>query len=335
MPFRSALSVAILFAITSPAFADTDIVVDDFESYANPAALQAAWVPSAGAGDPANSTFLTVPADAVYTNYDGQAAVFDGTIGIGAGSVNEWGEDFNVAPSATQNVELTVDLGHDFISANKKLTLGLRGPAGIIELGFWNQAPVAPADQYAYRTVTFNSGDSAWEAFNLDEDLNSVSEIGESAFHRFKAIITETDITFTLDLYADGINNAASAGSAADYDNDGDVDGNDFLVLQRDGLDIEAWKSDYGTSSGGNVLGVDATNVVPAVANSGGFDSLRFGIPSGLGSSADPFLGVDNVSLRMVDIVVGQSAAASVPEPSSMILALLAFAQIGLVSRRR
>ena len=338
MIFRPTLSLALFVATTLPAFADTDLVVDDFESYANPAALQAAWVSTGAAGDSSNSTFLTVPSDAVYSNYDGQAAVFDGTVGIGSSSVNEWqASTFNAAPSATQNVELSVDLGHDFLTSNKKLTLGLRGPAGIIELGFFNQLPVGPNGeffQFAYRNVLFAGGATNWQPFTLDESLDQVFEVGESAFHRFKAVISEDDVTFSLDLYADGLDNAASSGGAADYDNDGDVDGADFLVAQRDGEDIALWVSEYGGSAS-NVLGVDATDIVPASVNFGGFDSLRFGIPSGDGSSADPFLAVDNVSLRMVDIALSQSTLASVPEPSSLILALLAFAQIGLASRRR
>ena len=337
MLFRPALSLALLLAMTLPTLADTDLVVDDFESYANKAALQTAWVSAGAAGDPSNSTFLTVPADAVYSNYDGQAAVFDGTIGTGDFSVNEWGgSTFNAAPSATQNVEITVDLGHDFLTSNKKLTLGLRGPAGIIELGFYNQLEVGPNGeffQFAYRNVLFASGDTNWQAYSLDESLDQVFEVGESAFHRFKAVISETDITFTLDLFADGLNNAASSGSAADYDSDGDVDGSDFLLAQRDGLDISAWETEYGNSGGGAVAGVDATDVVPAVSRPGGFDNLRFGIPSASGSSADPFLAVDNVSLRMVDII--PSTLSAVPEPSSIFLALLALAPIAFSNRRR
>jgi len=232
MRLFSILSLVILFAGGSTAFAqDVDVVIDDFESYSSSSELQAVWGSVGEAGDTANSTFLTNPPDAVYTNYTGQAAVFDGTIGIGAGSVNEYqAAAFNVAPSATQNVELTVDLGHDALTSNKKLSLGLRGDAGIIELGYFNQLPVGPNGefyQFAYRNVLF-PGSTNWQPFSLSSALDQIHEVSDSAFHRFKVVISETDLTFSVDLFADGIVNAT-----ADYDEDTDIDVNDYLLAQR------------------------------------------------------------------------------------------------------
>jgi hypothetical protein len=49
--------------------------------------------------------------------------------------------------------------------------------------------------------------------------------------------------------------------------------------------------------------GLDAQDVVAAAVTANGFNDLRFGIPSASGSSSNPLLAVDNVSLRLVDVI--------------------------------
>ncbi len=351
MTFRTILATLLLLAFAAPLSAvDVDVVIDDFESYATDGALQAAWVSSTAS---TTSTFRTTDNVVFGPNITGQAAVFDGTIGIGAGSVNQWSTPFAIAPSATQNVELSVDLGHEALTSNKKLSLGLRSSAGanIIELGFWNQflpGPNGEFFQFAHRAILLPGGDN-WQPFGLSPSLDQIFEVANPSFHRFKAIISQTDITFTLDLFADGINNAPSAGPA-DFDGSGEVDGEDFLIWQRNvgigtlpsqgdangdtvvnAADLAIWETDYGmTATPGP--GVDAIDVVPAAVTAAGFDDLRFGIPSAAGSSADPFLGVDNVSLRLVDI---PPPIGAVPEPTSAALVLSALAGLALAARRR
>jgi polyisoprenoid-binding protein YceI len=257
-PFQCAL--LLVFTLASVSQADTDVVIDNFDSYATAGDLQAAWVSSTAS---LTSTFLTDDSDGVYTNVQGKAAVFDGSLGFGAGSVNKWGGAFAIAPSPTQNVELSVDIAHDDVNtANKKLSVGLRytgaSTENILELGFWNQN--VPPKQLSFRTILF-PGSTNWQAFSLDESLDDMNEINSTAFHRFKATVSETSVTMSLDLFADGIDN--------------------FTGLP----------------------GVDATDVVAAAVTSNGFNDLRFGIPSGSGSSASAFIGIDNLALRLVDVV--------------------------------
>ena len=345
------------------------IVDDDFESYGSDAALQAQWVSTTGS---TTSTFLIDPNSPQQDpnnpfpilpeagGIDGQIAVFDGSIGIGAGSVNEWATPFNAAPSATEKVVLSVDLGHEALTSNKKLTLGMRyvdpnggGTENIIELGFWNQLPVDPNDsvgflQFAHRAILIPGGDN-WVGYDLPFGFNQPFEIGP-AMHRFVAEITESDITFKLDLFADGVINHADG----DFNNDGIVDFRDFLTWQRfegqvdpnggflpgdgnkdlqvDGDDLALWEADLGIIEG-VTTGYDAIDIDDnATVSANGFNNLRIGPPSGAGSSADPFLRVDNVLLEVVSLAPAISA---VPEPSTLLLGVMTISGLALKRRRR
>ena len=349
MKHRLLLSAFLSLAVAAAAHADDEVIVDDdFESYTSAAELQAVWVSTGAAGDPTGSTFLESSGDVdpdPYINYDGQVAIFDGSIGVGAGSVNQWSTaPFQIFPDETHNVELTVDLGHDALTSNKKLTMGLRYIDGgvtenIIELGYWNQLPQGPNGEFfniAHRAILFPGGDN-WQKYGLPESLDQIHEIGDGAFHRFKVTVSLDQVIFSLDLYADGLDNAASAG--ADYDGDGLVNGGDLLVAQRQNLDLTAFQQQYGETPVATP-GVDAIDVLDASVTANGFNTLQFGIPSGQsgagGSSADPFLGVDNVLLRRVDISGGASAAvASIPEPGSLLLGLLTIVGGTAACRRR
>ena len=285
MSLRFALTAVLLVSMTTVTFADSVVMDDDFESYLDPSALQSKWVSTIGS---TSSTFLATqaapgpyPLSPLPGALDGQAAVFDGTVGIGSGSVNQWATPFSIAPSATQNVELTVDLAYDGTPFDKKLSVGLRYTNGtvtenLIELGFWNAFAFSPILQFAHRAVLPSGGDN-WQPYGLDSTLNEIGEINSKAgelagtpgtpqaahFHRFKAIISQSDIKFTLDLFGDGMNNLT------------------------------------------NTPGIDAMDIdADAVVTADGFNDLRFGIPSASGSSTNPFLGVDNISLKLVDIVV-------------------------------
>jgi hypothetical protein len=290
MLHRLAFASLLSAALVAPTFADTDIVIDSFESYADTAAMQAKWVSTIGS---TSSTFLfdqttsgqPYPLPPTPGGLQGKAALFDGTIGVGSGSVNKWATPFSITPSATQNVVLSVDLGFDHqngdptMVSNKKLTVGLRNTGAttqnLIELGFYNGIAAAPFRQFSHRTALFASGNPnpnpeapGWEYYGLDTSYDQLTEMDHSGnpltnglgFHRFTATVSLTDVTYTVDLFADGINNVTG------------------------------------------LPGVDATDVRAAVATANGFNDLRFGIPSGSGSSANPLLAVDNVSLRLVTI---------------------------------
>ncbi len=342
MRLRLFLSLGLLLAFPLSSLADITIVDENFESYTNNTELLAAWpsqsgsdnglqlvdvntvIPGADGADflelqrtnPAGIADWEIaygPDKPRYPGIDGQAAQFCGTTDLatcnptGAGTVNLWNGNplGGITPSATQNIELSVDIGDDALSANKRLTIGLRGAGeNILEMGLFN-GPVG----FVYRAVIFDGSEGfvSWVGFddvvNVDNplatDLNSQQEVG-AGFHTYKAVIGVDQIVFSLDLYADGVTN-----------------------------------DPLNPVPGVGTPGVDASDTVLAVTTFGGFDDLRIGIPSSLPSSggSNPnaaFAAYDNVLLQMVDIPL----ITSVPEPASAMLALLATAGM-LATRRR
>ncbi len=289
--------------LIAPVTADTNIIVEDFESYADDAALLAAWV-SSDVTRPNNATAL-IPGDTA-PFYGGtnltKFAQFCGSLndatglancggeGPGGGTVNISQTAFQIAPSATQNVELTVDIGDDALSENKRLTVGLRAvtPAAqnLIELGFFNSVSTTTAPHFAYRAVLFPSGNlpgtGSWGSFSddaidqpLPPEIDTPSEVG-AGFHRYKAVISLTGITFSLDLFADG--------------------------LLNDPLD---------PVPGVGIAGLDAIDITAATTGPNGFNQIRFGTPSGASTPSSggtninaAFAAFDNISLRLVDIPV-------------------------------
>ena len=310
---RTSLILGSCLLASSSVFAQTVIVDEDFESYADTAALLAAWPafnPSNGfhgdngtllTSDPGVTGFYPTGINASGTEYDFTEFFADGAaefcgghqdgdicgVGLpqGGGTVNRWMAPFStpVVPSETENVVLTADIFDDAFSANKRLTVGLRNTANtqnLVELGLYNN----PAG-FVYRAqlfgVTGGNTNPNWVSFGdtaeidspLPADLNTQTEVG-AGFHRFQAIIGVDQITFSLDLYADGMNNA-------DPENP--------------------------------VPGVDAFDTVSVITSANGFDDLRFGIPSHLPSSGGnppgnpdaAFAAFDNIRLELVPVTSG------------------------------
>ncbi len=290
---RFVLTALLCASMSTVAFADTVIINEDFESYADSAALLAAW-PSSDPARPDNATRL-IPGDTApfyggtnLTNFaqfcgsantPGGVANCDlaGSSGVaGGGTVNQMTFP-SIAPSATQNIELSFDLGDDALSANMRMTVGLRGVSGtvtenIIEMGLYN-GPVG----YAYRAVLFPGTSPNWvgyaDAVNMDmplaTNLDAQSEVG-AGFHKYKAVISVDKIVFTLDLFGDGVTNATN-------------------------------------TPGDGVPGVDAMDTVFVSTSALGYTHLRFGPPSALPSSGGEninaaFAGFDNILLKLVDI---------------------------------
>lgn len=153
---------------------------EDFEGYANTAAMQANWG-ATGAG-----TLATAFGNG------GQSAAHPG------GTVNSWiGTPFSLTPSATENIVLTADLYDDATSQNKRLSVGLRNGANpLFEMGHWN----SPTEHYFVRVLNTNGGTGAWSP--IDATLN---DTGISAgWNRYEATFTLTNVTVTLDLGANG-----------------------------------------------------------------------------------------------------------------------------------
>ena len=191
--------VATLMVAALPCLATaTTIVAEDFESYADTAALGGVWSLGDGTLDTANGN-------------PGQSLDHPGTAGsFSGGNTNTLGFA-EVAPSGGQRLIYSADIFDDGSIENNRTTAGLRraAPAGnLIEMGMYNSP-----SHYAYRVILFGAGDPSWVAFsNLVDD--SGSPIDNQAFegwHRFTAEVTPTQVDFTLDLNADGNINATAS----------------------------------------------------------------------------------------------------------------------------
>lgn len=172
----------------------TTIVSEDFESYADTAALGGVW--SLGDG-----TLDTVVGNG------GNSMAHPGTGGSFTGANTNSISFAPVMPAAGEVLVYSADIYDDASSANKRVTAGLRTAAGanLIEMGMYN----GPT-HYAVRTILFASGGSNWVAFdNIVDDLGQpISNAPVEGWHTFTVEITDSQATFMLDLNGDGNINA-------------------------------------------------------------------------------------------------------------------------------
>lgn len=171
--------------LTAAGRADTILFSEDFESYADTAALEAVWGPSTGAAELRTDV-----------GHSGNSAFSPG------GAVNQR-TGFAAAPSATENVRLSFDLFDDGLNTTKRMTVGLRQAGGItplFELGLYN-SPV----HYSTRILNL-AGNENWL---------SLSATPVAGWHHFEALFTTTDVTVTLDLNDDGSTDFSHVSSGA------------------------------------------------------------------------------------------------------------------------
>jgi len=172
------------------------IVADDFESYADTAAMQVVW---GAAGTGTLDTGLGNP---------GNSLLFPG------GAQNQQ-TIATLQASVANPIVYTVDIYDDGTSANKRATAGLRSAsvANLIEMGMYNNP-----SHYAVRAVL--PGPS-WVAFdNIVDDLgNPLNGDGLNipvvGWHTFQVTLDGANATFTLDLNGDGNINATKVLAAA------------------------------------------------------------------------------------------------------------------------
>ena len=155
------------------------IVDEDFESYTNNAAFEAAWAPDFGNGQSPTTGpigILVPPTDGIFppAPFDGsgddttlppveplvgQAIAFsDG------GGINEWDNDgdpttnpFELSPDSQNSIRYSADM-FDFVNGNRRFSTGLRHDLdtddnlfgiqqlNLVELGFWNADATDPTD---------------------------------------------------------------------------------------------------------------------------------------------------------------------------------------------
>jgi hypothetical protein len=301
------LSLALLLTAAScfTARGDTTIVFENFDSYADTAAFEAVWGPDDGNGH----TPLTSSRGLIVPNTNlGLVPPNDDPPGIQGNAVNIK-DDINqymgpatstmatLRPSETQSVRLSGDFFDDALG-NKRASIGMRhkgaavsDAANIIEIGQWNADDTDPVDPnivevttgYAYRVILFGAlgGDLVaspnWGFFPLNpvldrpddlDELVSIADIGPG-WHHYTATVGLTEVTFTLDLFRDGLANTEA-------------------------------------TEGVGTPGVDSTvtwQIEPfyRAGEIAAFDSLRIGGPSGVTSARESV--IDNVHLELIDLV--------------------------------
>jgi autotransporter-associated beta strand protein len=310
-------AAVVIMAAFSSATGQTVLVNENFDGYASDTDMRAVWVPTVGNGSlPANfvdetSGILTNDAT-LFPGIEGQAVDHIGATASSPGMVNQYGgviDQFNglqpafqAIPSATQSVFVSVDV-FESGNGNERMTLGMRYidtsggsvlTQNILELGVYNAASTdvtggADPNFFAgtglgYRAILFGGFDESltgqpnWQYFQLPAeldrptDVDEVTNIGDigGGWHRYTALVEPEQITLSIDLWRDGLRNTSRTPDTETGIRPGDP-------------------------------GVDATITWPVSVTANGFNSLRFGGPSGLTSPGTGATAFDNVLLQMVD----------------------------------
>ncbi len=284
---RRSILLTVPCLAVAPWAAGQVLLNEDFESYANTGAVDVVWPGNSGDGF---DTILVDPANPpqgsegpLFPDLSSGKAVFHP-----GNDVQEWtglSTGNPVIPTAEKSVKLSVDI-YDNAEGNKRMSVGLRGanPAeNLIELGFWNTDLVG----YAHRAILFPDpgGDDPnpnWTFFQLDQALDTGEEpdgiitpgdVGPG-WHTYSVVITPSTLTYELDLFRDGLDNGASL------------------------------------TAGSDVAGTDASITYNITTTAQGYNSLRFGGPSGVSSpgieDSETGGGVlfDNIILELIDAVV-------------------------------
>lgn len=222
--------------------------------------------------------------------------------------------DFTVGPTSTQNLVLTADMFASN-SGNERMTVGLRSRTSvqnILEIGLYNDYTCDPTvagcvpttspmtsdmpgfkgyDGFGFRAILLESfgGDLVaqpnWQVFDLPQELDRDSDLDEfvtigdigAGWHRFEIEVAQSEITFSIDLFRDGLRNTSITP--------------DEITGIRPGSP-----------------GFDASITYELVTSANGFDSLRIGGPSGTVSNGPGAVGFDNILLKLVDLAPGNSA---------------------------
>jgi len=296
-----------LFLLASfPLGATAQIVVeDDFDSYADDAAFEAAWSPDTGNGNSPTGGPIGIIVPRAVAPFP--VAPFDGSgdpmasppieplvgqaisySGLGGG-INESTASFSIQPTATQAVKLSADIFESGFN-NRRFSVGLRddtNAANLVEMGFWNASALdafdmndppgeLPVTGYAYRAVLFGgiNGDLQrepnWQYFNIDPayDDPAIDHNGDGKLGDGNGVVDVNDVGPGWQTYS--------------------------VTIELEKVTFELDLGRDGT--------IDASQSWDLTYNSAGFyNSLRIGGPSGVAMNQDSM--ADNVRLEMVDIV--------------------------------
>jgi hypothetical protein len=261
---------------------DVVLVDDDFESYADTAAMKAVWTIVGGdTGTLVDETYTAllslddlqprpVGAQAFPTGGQGVEHLGGGVLEINVANLNG-GQP--IVPTAEQSIVLEGDIFDVGALGNKRMTIALRNTtpaANLIEAGLYNSTNIG----YEHRAILFpgtlENPNPNWQAWTLPIELDrptdldevvTIADIGQ-AWHRYRVTITPETLTYEIDVKRDGLN--AATGEA----------------------------------------GFDASITYDVATSSTGYNSIRFGSPSGIASAGNGFYGgaiFDNIKLSLVD----------------------------------
>jgi hypothetical protein len=188
----ASITLMMLVAINS-ATATIIVVNENFDTYADSAAMKAVW---GGAGN-----LGTLDTSLSYS--PNNSAAHPG------GAVNSYLPGIgSLTPSATQNLVLTAKVYDNAVVANDRITVGLRtGAAPLFEMGRYNDwapLPTSPVHTYGIRALSLGNGitpSPGWRPF-----LISGNPIPATAgWHTYEAVFSiESGLSISLDLNSNG-----------------------------------------------------------------------------------------------------------------------------------
>ncbi len=359
------IGCAALLGTAGTSWAALGVVVDeDFESYADTAAMKAVWAGSggvlvnyAGAGasnitddnqDGTKDPEVTLQVD------NGASGFHDGGIPGTTGNFVAFNLGSPLVASSTEWIQVSVDIYDNatdlnlfpLVPDNKRMSLGLRAAAGanLVELGMWNTI-----EHFAYRGILFDSINSTpnpnWQAWDMgEEDLGGtlfpVNRYRGAAWYTYRATIKPESVVYEFDLDYDG---------TFDYSIE-HID----MPHTAAGFDQLRFGSPSGVGSGGGgvtfdnilleVIAADAPGI-PGDLDGDGFVGLsdldiilnnwNQSIPPGnplADPTGDNFVGLEDLDIILNNWNAGTPPAAAVPEPAT--LALLSLGGLAALRRR-
>jgi hypothetical protein len=362
---RSTLVAAAFAAVPAAYGAETILLQDDFESYADTAAMNAVWNANPGNTSTLN-TSLPGPTEGSFTKSLNNTPT--------AGSQHAARTITTTSPSDEVPILWQFDYFWDG-TGNKRMTGGLRNPTidndgdGILEMGFYNSAynpinPSAPVSGFAVRTTVMPGagqlpegvpgGLNGWRIFTTPDNTAVVTPVANT-WNTFSALIKSNSVEYSVDIGRDGtIDGIYTAQSPTD------------TPLDLTGVDFDTVRLGTGLTSGGggadfdNVLvkTVPAVTAVPGDADGDGdadLDDIGIWATNFTGSLApgsgtgtlgtgdfdgdkdvdldDQGIWASNFTGSLAPGGVATAALAAVPEPAS--LSLLALGAIATLARRR
>lgn len=196
MRLKCILSAAVAATFCMTSLHAAVILDEDFDGYTDTADLGTVWSLGDGTLDTVNGN-------------PGQSLDHPGTgASFGGGNTNSFSFT-EFVPTADEKLLFSADIFDDATSANKRTTAGIRRASGanLIEMGMYNSP-----SHYAYRAILFGPGDPSWVAFDnmVDDSGSPITNAPVQGWHTFSALVSPSEIVYTLDLNGDGNINATA-----------------------------------------------------------------------------------------------------------------------------